>query len=45
MLVSVESSDKLDISTLAFDCPDEEGRTIEASLYQVLLRPTANEPL
>ena len=39
MLVSVESS------TLAFDCSDEEFRTIEASLYQVLHRTTANQPL
>ena len=45
MLVSVESTDKLDNSTLAVDCSDEEFRSIEASLYQVLHRTTANEPL
>ena len=30
---------------IAFDCPDEEFRSIEASLYQVLHRTTSNEPL
>ena len=45
MLVSVESTDRFDNSTLAVDCPDEEFRPIEASLYQVLHRTTANEPL
>ena len=45
MLVSVESTDRFDNSTLAVDCSDEEFRTIEASLYQVLHRKTANEPL
>ena len=45
VLVSVESTDKFDNSTLAVDCPDEEFRSIEASLYQVLHRKTANEPL
>ena len=45
MLVSVESTDKFDSSTIAFDCSDEEFRSIEASLYQVLHRTTANEPL
>ena len=45
MLVSVESTDRFDNSTLAVDCSDEECRTIEASLYQVLHRKTANEPL
>ena len=45
MLVSVESTDNLDNSTLAVDCPDQEFRSIEASLYQVLHRTTANEPL
>ena len=45
MLVSVESTDRLDNSTLAVDCSDEEFRSIEASLYQVLHRTTANEPL
>ena len=45
MLVSVESTDKFDSSAIAFDCSDEEFRSIEASLYQVLHRTTANEPL
>ena len=44
-LVSVESADKFDHSTLAVECSVEEFRTIEASLYQVLHRTTANEPL
>ena len=45
MLVSVESTDKFDSSTIAFDCSVEEFRSIEASLYQVLHRTTANGPL
>ena len=45
MLVSVESTEILDSSTIAFDCSDEELRSIEASLHQVLHRTTANEPL
>ena len=45
MLVSVESTDRFDNNTLAMDCSDEEFRTIEASVYQVLNRTTANEPL
>ena len=45
MLVSVESSDKFDNSTLAVDCADKEFRTIDASLYHVLHRTTANEPM
>ena len=44
MLV-VESSDKFDSSTLAVDCSCEEFGSIEASLYQVLHKTTANEPL
>ena len=42
MLVSVESTDS---GSIAFDCSDEEFRLIEASLYQVLHKRTANEPL
>ena len=38
MLVSVDSTNKFDNSTLALDCADEE---FEASLYQVLHRTTA----
>ena len=45
MLVSVESTDKFDSSTIAFDCSDEEFRSIESSLHQVLHTTTANEPL
>ena len=45
MLFSVESTDKYDNSTLAVDCSKEEFSTIEASLYQVWHRTTANEPL
>ena len=45
MLVSVQSTDRFGSSTLALDCPDEKVRTIEASLYQVLHRTTANEPM
>ena len=44
MLVRVESVDKFDNSVIAIDCPDEEFRSIEASLYQVLHRTTSNEP-
>ena len=36
MVVSVESSDKHDVNTLSTGCTEEEFRTIEASLYQVL---------
>ena len=45
MLVSVESTDKFDNSTLVVDCSDEEFRSIEAPLYSVLHRTTAYEPL
>ena len=45
MLVRVESVDKFDNSVIAFDCPDEEFRSIESALYQVLHRTTSNEPL
>ena len=37
--------DKFDINVIAFDCPAEEFRSIEASLYQVLHRTTSREPL
>ena len=40
----VEGGDKLDNNSIAFDCSDDEFRSIEASLYQVH-RTTANEPL
>ena len=45
MLARVESIDKFDNNVIAFDCPAEEFRSIEASLYQVLHRTTSNEPL
>ena len=45
MLARVGSIDKFDNNVLAFDCPAEEFRSIEASLYKVLHRTTSNEPL
>ena len=45
MLARVESVDRFDNNVIAFDCPVEEFRSIEASLYQVLHRTTSNEPL
>ena len=45
MLARAESVDRLDNNVIAFDCSDEEFRSIEASLYQVLHRTTSNEPL
>ena len=45
MLAILEGTDKLDNNAIAFDCSDGEFRSIEASLYQVLVRTTANEPL
>ena len=36
---------KFDNNVIAVDCPAEEFRSIEASLYQVLHRTTSNEPL
>ena len=45
VLFSIESTDKFDSNTIALDCSDEEFRSIEASLCQVLHRTTANEPL
>ena len=45
VLARVESIDKFDNNMIAFDCSDEEFRSIEASLYQVLHRTTSNEPL
>ena len=45
MLAIVEGSDKLDNNAIAFNCSDDEFRSIEASLYQVLHRTTTNEPL
>ena len=45
MLASVESIYNFDNSAIAFDCSDEDFRSFEASLFQVLVRTTANEPL
>ena len=45
MLAIVEGVDMSDRSAIAFDCSDDEFRSIEASLYQVLDRTTSNEPL
>ena len=45
MLVIVEGVDKLDHNAIAFDCSDDELRSIEAFLYKVLYRTTSNEPL
>ena len=45
MLARVESIDKFDNNVIAFDCPDVEFRSLEASLYQVLHRTASNEPL
>ena len=45
MLTSVVRLDKFGDSTIAVECPDKGFRSIEESLYQVLHRTTANEPL
>ena len=45
MFASVESVDRFDNNVIAFDYSDEEFRSIDASLYQVLHRTTSNEPL
>ena len=45
MLAIVEGTDKLDNNAIAFDCSDDEFRSIEASLDQALHRTRANEPL
>ena len=45
MLVSVERTDKFNNSALSADCSQDQFRTIEASLYLVLHRTIANEPL
>ena len=44
-LVRVESVDKAERSTLAVDCSEEDFRTFETALCQVLHRSTTNEPL
>ena len=45
ILAMVESIDRFDNNVIAFDCSDEEFRSIESALYQVLHRTTSNEPL
>ena len=45
ILTSVKRVDKFDSSAIEVDCPEAEFRLIEASLYQVLHRTTASEPL
>ena len=45
MLAMVESIDRFDNNVIAFDCSDEEFRSTESALYQVLHRTTFNEPL
>ena len=45
MLAIVEGTDKLDNNATAFDCSDDEFRSTEASLFQVIHRTTADEPL
>ena len=44
MPARVDSVDRFDNNVIAFDCSDEEFRSIEASLYQVAHRTTSNEP-
>ena len=45
IFTSVERVDKFDSSAIAVDWPEPEFRLIDASLYHVLHRTTANEPL
>ena len=45
MVVSVGVPTSSTAARLHFDCSDEEFRSMEVSLYQVLHRTTANEPL
>ena len=44
-MARVEGAEKIDRATLAVDCSQEEFRNLETTLYQVLHRTTANEPL
>ena len=43
MLARVERVERSDNNVIAFDCSDEEFRSIEASPYQVLHRTTSND--
>ena len=45
MQARVDGIDKFDNNVIALDCPSEDFRSIEASLYQVLHRTSSNEPL
>ena len=45
IFTSVLRVDKFGCTAIAADCPEAEFRLIEASLYQVLHRTTATEPL
>ena len=45
MLAIVEAVDKLDHNAIASFCSDDEFRSMEASLHQVLHRTTSKEPL
>ena len=45
MFAMVGSIDRFDNNVIAFDCSDEEFRSIESALYQVLHRTTSHEPL
>ena len=45
ILSRVESVEKVDHDALAVDCTQEEFRALETTLFQVLHRTTANEPL
>ena len=45
MRAIVEGSDRLDNSAIAIDCSDDEFRSIEASLYQVLHGTTSTSHL
>ena len=45
MLAMVKSIDRFDNNVIAFDCSDEELRSIDSALWQVLHRTTSNEPL
>ena len=45
MLARVESVDRFDNYVIALDCSDEDFRSVEASLYQVLRRTTSKKPL
>ena len=45
VLVGGEGVDKFERSTLAVDCTEQDFRTFETALYQILHRTTTNVPL